>query len=250
MSLTSHLNAVVSSSNMETLWDMHCQKLDGYGFDRIIYGFSRSVTDVSPGAPDDMVLLTNHDKAYTDVFIREGLFHNAPMVRWGMNNFGTSSWSVVKDWVEQGKLSHDEIKVLEFNKEHNVTAGYSQSMHSAQSRSRGGFALTAKKGFSQFDVDAIWGKYGDEIALINSVTHLKLLTLPYNDSYQLTRRQREVLEWVGDGKTVADTAMIMGLTPATVEKHLRLARDNLQVETTAQAILKASFLNQIFILDI
>ena len=65
----------------------------------------------------------------------------------------------------------------------------------------------------------------------------------------LTNRQREVLEWVGDGKTTQDIATIMDLTPATVEKHLRLARESLDVETTAQAVLKASFQNQIFLLE-
>ena len=58
----------------------------------------------------------------------------------------------------------------------------------------------------------------------------------------------EVLEWVGDGKTTADIATIMGLTLATVEKHLRLARESLDVDTTAQAVLKASFQNQIYVL--
>ncbi len=65
----------------------------------------------------------------------------------------------------------------------------------------------------------------------------------------LTNRQREALEWVGDGKTTQDIATIMGLTPATIEKHLRLAREALDVETTAQAVLKASFQNQIFVLE-
>jgi LuxR family transcriptional regulator len=65
----------------------------------------------------------------------------------------------------------------------------------------------------------------------------------------LTKRQREALEWVGDGQTMQDTAMLMGLTVATVEKHLRLARDTLAVDTTAQAVLKASFSNQMFVLE-
>ena len=51
----------------------------------------------------------------------------------------------------------------------------------------------------------------------------------------------------GDGKTTQDIAIIMGLTPATIEKHLRLAREVLEVETTAQAVLMASFRNQIFV---
>ncbi|HBQ37029.1 MAG TPA: LuxR family transcriptional regulator, partial [Rhodobacteraceae bacterium] len=45
-----------------------------------------------------------------------------------------------------------------------------------------------------------------------------------------------------------DIATIMDLTSATVEKHLRLAREALDVETTAQAVLKASYQSQIFIL--
>jgi DNA-binding CsgD family transcriptional regulator len=81
------------------------------------------------------------------------------------------------------------------------------------------------------------------------VTHMKLLTLPYTGSRSLTARQREVLQWVGDGKTAQDIAILMGLTPATIEKHLRLAREALDVETTAQAVLKAAFYNQMFVLD-
>ena len=84
---------------------------------------------------------------------------------------------------------------------------------------------------------------------MNNVAHLKIITLPYNaPNRALTKRQREALEWVGDGKTTQDIAVLMGLTVATVEKHLRLARESLAVETTAQAVLKASLHNQMFIM--
>jgi len=68
---------------------------------------------------------------------------------------------------------------------------------------------------------------------------LKLSSLPhYTGEVVLTKRQREVLEWIGDGKTTQDTAIILGLTPATVEKHLRLAPEALHVDTTAQALFQ------------
>jgi len=67
---------------------------------------------------------------------------------------------------------------------------------------------------------------------------------------QLSKRQREVLEWVSDGKTTKDTATILGLTSATVEKHLRKAREALQVDTTAQAVMKASLQRQLFVLEV
>ena len=110
--------------------------------------------------------------------------------------------------------------------------------------------MTAKPGTTQSQVDEIIAEHGREILVINQVTHLKLTSLPFaGNSIPLTKRQRETLEWVGDGYTTQETADHMGLTQATVEKHLRLARENLSVNTTAQAITKASFQNQIYLVD-
>ena len=62
----------------------------------------------------------------------------------------------------------------------------------------------------------------------------------------LTERQREILCWIADGKTLQDITVLTGLALSTVEKYLRRARDELGVETTAQAVVKAAFLNQLF----
>jgi len=168
------------------------------------------------------------------------------MVKWALKNDGACSWSHIKTL----NLSPEEQRVLAFNKAQDVTAGYSVSFKSVSPRAKGAIALTAKPDISQDEVDALWADKGETITALNTVVHLRILSLPYNaPGRALTKRQREVLEWVGDGKTVQDTALLMDLTPATVEKHLRLARDALSVETTAQAVLKAAFQNQMFVLD-
>ena len=83
---------------------------------------------------------------------------------------------------------------------------------------------------AQREVDAMGAQHGAGIMLLKNVAHLKILTLPCVPPNQsLTIRQREALEWVGDGKTMQDIAAIMGLTQATFEKHLRLAREALNV---------------------
>ena len=87
------------------------------------------------------------------------------------------------------------------------------------------------------------------MAVLN-VKQMKLHTLRYSGARPLTKRQSEVLQWVGDGKTIQDIAILLDLIPATVEKYLRLAREALDVDTTAQALLKAAFSNQTFILDV
>ena len=137
--------------------------------------------------------------------------------------------------------------MLAFNQSHDVIAGYSISFKSLRPRVKAAIALTARPGMTQSEVDALWQRDGETIQALNNLAHLCIQTLPYEPPKRgLTDRQREVLSWVGDGKTVQDIAIVMGLTHATVEKHLRLARHALCVETTAQAVLKASFQNQIF----
>ena len=132
----------------------------------------------------------------------------------------------------------------------NVRTGYTISFKSISPRSKGAIALTGAPHLEQEDVDAIWDEHGPEIVLMNNVAHLKILSLPYiGPTRGLTKRQLEALHWVGDGKTTADIAILMGLTPATVEKHLRLAREVLSVETTAQAVLKAALQNQMFVVE-
>ncbi|MDA3856802.1 MAG: helix-turn-helix transcriptional regulator, partial [Roseovarius sp.] len=155
-----------------------------------------------------------------------------------------------EEMTASGTMSPEEQKVYAFNRTQNISAGYSISFKSLSPRTKGAIALTARPGLSQCDVDDMWDRDGESILALNNLTHLRILSLPYAAPGRgLTARQREVLGWVGDGKTVQDIALLIGLTPATVEKHLRLARAALNVETTAQAVLKAAFQNQIFILE-
>jgi LuxR family transcriptional regulator len=73
------------------------------------------------------------------------------------------------------------------------------------------------------------------------------MSLPNLGLIRLSSRQKEVLEAVGDGKPATEIAVLLGISVAMVEKHLRLARESLGVDTTAQALLKAAFLNQVYV---
>jgi len=244
-SLIEHLDAITNAPTVEELWDLHSKRMATFGFDRLIYGFTRYRSGGSLGDPQDWVLMTNHGDQYMEGFLRDSHVYKAPMIRWALNNTGPCSWN----WMaEPGNLTEDEKIVVAFNISHNVTAGYTISFLSVSERTKGAIALTAKAGLSQDEVEDIWAKHGDEITVMNNVMHLKIQTLPYSQR-NLTKRQREVLQWVGDGKTTQDIAILLELTPATIEKHLRLAREALDVETTAQAVLKAAFYNQMFVIE-
>ncbi|WP_257983857.1 MULTISPECIES: helix-turn-helix transcriptional regulator [Ralstonia] len=52
----------------------------------------------------------------------------------------------------------------------------------------------------------------------------------------LSRREREILQWIAAGRRQAEIAAALGLSERTVENHLRKARHRLGVATTAQAV--------------
>ncbi|MFY0680056.1 MAG: autoinducer binding domain-containing protein [Thalassovita sp.] len=250
MSYSQYLQDLTNAQSMEELWDMHTKKMATFGFDRLLYGFTRYRTSNSLGDPEDFIILTNHSSAYTDVFMGQSLYFHAPMVKWVLENEGASSWNILRKMAESETLTPSERQVVEFNASMGVTAGYSISFKSISPRAKGAIALTARAEISQEEIDEVWAEHGAELVVMNNVAHLKIMTLPYSGpSRSLTKRQREALEWVGDGKTTQDIALLMGLTKATVEKHLRLARDALSVETTAQAVLKAALQNQMFVIE-
>ena len=244
-----HLDEITKATTVERVWALHTAKMATYGFDRLLYGYTQFMGATSLGDPEDWFILSTQTPEYLDTFVGEGLYFSAPMLRWAVENTGACSWRMMHDRAAEETLSPSERKVLEFNISMDVVAGYTISFSSASSRSRGAIALTAACGMSQDDVDEVWARDGREIQLLNDVMHLKVQSLPHSGERNLTRRQREVLQWVGDGKSIQDIAYLLGLTPATVEKHLRLAREALGVDTTPQAVLKAAMHNQLFIAE-
>lgn len=235
------------STSLDEVCAHLCEAMNGFGFDRLIYGFSQYISDNSLGQLDDLIVLSNHDPAYLRPYLEQGMFRRSAMVRWGLDHDGVQSWS----WLDSRKdeLTEAEREVVEFNRKFGIVAGFSISLRGAMNRSRGIIGLAARRDLSHADAEKIWAEHGREIHMMCQMAHLKILSLPHTGQRRtLTSRQREVLEWVSEGKTTHDIATIMDLTPATVEKHLRLAREKLQVETTAQAVLKATLHNQIFVL--
>ncbi|MEO1949399.1 LuxR family transcriptional regulator [Thioclava sp.] len=246
--MLSFCEAVLRAKSVQEIWSRHCQEMERYGFHRLIYGFTSFRKGNNFGHEDDLLILSNHPKEYLDIFVGEGKYRNAPMVQWAAQNDGPCSWRVVADRAMRGELTPGEIEVIEINHRFGIRTGYSIGFSDPLSYARGAIGLVGRPGLSQDEIDRIWRENERELMVMNSLVHLRISTMPYSTGRRpLTDRQREVLEWVAEGKTTADIAIIMGLTPSTVEKHLRLAREALDVDTTAHAVMKASVQKQIFL---
>jgi len=241
------LNRIAAASSIDQAWELATAHFSGLGFQRVNYGFTRFRHLKTIGDPDDALFLTTCDADYVKRYFQGGFYAKTPVFRWAERSSGICTWTWVKEAFEAGTLTAEEAEAVRQNAAMGVTAGISVSFPEASSRSKGALGMIADPGISHVAVDEILATRCEEILAVANMMHLAILHLPQLSRHRaLSPRQREALEWVADGKTTQDVALLMGVSAAMVEKHLRLARDALAVETTAQAVAKGALLNMIF----
>ncbi len=238
------LNTILATDSAEALWAMHVRLMAEYGFDRLLYGHACLMEPRALCDPDDIVMFSHLGASGIETSASDGA---ATMLLWAMNTEGAHSWSAMAARAEAGRSSTSERAFNDFRNAAQMRAGYTISFPWMPRRTKGAIALDAGRHMTQHQVNRLWNSCGEDILLLNNLLHLRLASLPCAPSNRLlTARQREALEWIGQGKTTQDAAVLMSLMPPTVEKHLRLAREVLNAETTTQAVLKAASQNQIF----
>lgn len=100
-------------------------------------------------------------------------------------------------------------------------------------RAREPFVIQRPDG--RLTIHLLAGQVAGERILLMREQRPELATALLREHLGLTTRQAEVLFWVADGKTNADIAIILGMSAATVEKHLENILARLMVETRTAA---------------
>jgi DNA-binding CsgD family transcriptional regulator len=96
-----------------------------------------------------------------------------------------------------------------------------------------------------FRIDRGAGSIDIRLAQTNSTTAIIFLKerrasvprprSPEHLGFGLTRRETEVLDWIGEGKRNSEIAIILGVSPRTVGKHVEHVLEKLGVETRTSA---------------
>jgi DNA-binding NarL/FixJ family response regulator len=69
------------------------------------------------------------------------------------------------------------------------------------------------------------------------VAHRVISPLPADE--RLTRRESEILSWLGQGKDVPSIAIILNISPNTVEVHVSNLMRKLDLHNRAEVVLAA-----------
>ncbi len=243
-----HVCAIAESNSVQAVWTLLTDALRRIGFERLNYGYTRYRVGNSIGDPDDVFFLSTHAIDQVRAFHDSGLYLRSADYRWVRENVGACPWDWVQSERAAGRLSAQECAAMDDLGTARGRAGYTISFPEGAPRSKGAMGLAAPKGMDQPTLNALWADKGTQIMALAHAAHARMAHLPLKVARpDLKPRQREILEWVADGKTLQDICVLTELSLSAVEKHLRRLRDALMVETTAQAVAKAAFLNQIFV---
>ncbi|WP_341213199.1 autoinducer binding domain-containing protein [uncultured Limimaricola sp.] len=224
------------------LWDMLCDRMMDYGMDRLLYGFT-FLPEPDTLDPGNWVLRSSHCDGYTRRLVADGLYLDTRYGDWARHNSGTLLWSR-QDMLPHGDPS-SEARLRDLNRTHGVHAGAMISFPMLPQKTRASLVLAAQSDIPQCRLDRIWLQRREEIEAQLHAFHLRF-QLIYTDSYHLTPRQKEVLRFVAAGLSVQQIADELKLSVATVDKHLRLAREAFGASTTAQAVARAIRFHQLY----
>ncbi len=246
--LVRFMAALLRADDIETVWALTCEHFMALGFGHLLYGYSPTFFRGDIGAREQVLLLSTLERPVVDMLVDKGYFSESITFNWALENVGIAGWSMTAEEaaLRPGFAVSEGAKA--FFRDNGFGTGCCIGFPTARTRCKAVMALFGAPGSDQGDVDDLISSQGDSLLVAASMAHMRLYEMPYiKGASQLTHRQREVLEWVAEGKTIADIAAILGISAVTVEKHLRLARETLDVATTAHAAIKANFLNQLFL---
>lgn len=241
---------ILKATSYSEVWSLLLEGLAFFNITAVRYGLTRSRYGMSLGDLQDVLYLSTLGEQDFKAYIETGLYRRSPHYRWMAENDGVVSWGWFLDEAKAGRLLPDEQAFLQEMERAGQPAGYLLSFPSDTTRLKGGLGMMGQRDWSQADMDALWAVHGDCIETMCTAAHLNIARMPLPTKRNPLRpRQREMLEWIADGKSMQDVAVLTNLSVATVEKHLRGARDALDVETTAQAIARAALLGQLFVVS-
>ncbi len=238
------LDQMINAQDTNVVWQIYGDALSKLGFDKLLYGGTRLPTeDGRMGDIRDALILQRGPQGYVDIYLGEELYLHSPTYNWAAKHTGFASWpEAMKDY--EGPPRPEHLRILQLNAKFGIRAGYVGSLNDVVRGMHGVIGISPADGLDQDGCDALWAKVGKQIERLSNLLHLRIASLPMPGQRRpLTSRQREALHWFAHGKTMQDIADIMELSPATIEKHLRMAREALDATTTAHAVQKATSMN-------
>lgn len=220
------------------------------------YGFaSFSFVDVGDPSQDLPFYITTIDPAWDEDYRSNNFLAVDPILPFVRRSNLPFLWSDVPPPARRGKRKPGGLRVLEASRDHGFQNGFVIPIHMTDRIGR----------ISSASCVFFWKEEADELpralAPCKHDLHIlmlycaqKIIDITDMENKRAKRlsghggeigglkdRERDVLAWAARGKTMAETADILGISESTVEEYVRGALRKLDAVTKAQAVAKAIY---------
>jgi LuxR family quorum-sensing system transcriptional regulator ExpR len=175
-------------------------------------------------------LISTYPKQWLDIYLKKQYYYYDPVVQKAKYKISPFAWN------KDGGEYHN---IFQESKEYSILHGVCFVAH----RSDGVFSLfSICNTNSSKDFFKELREKEDKIQMILLKCFEEDITSEHEESYniKLTSREREVLKWLGLGKTYYETSIICNISERTVRFHLVNILKKLNVNNTKYALTKAA----------
>ena len=233
-----YLDFIEKTNNAETINELSgCLEwnLKQLGYDHVIYCLLSD--HISIGQSASFAVVSTYPEEWLQYYIEQGYLEVDPVVTMASISSTPFNWSDIHKVIS---LNGKEKRVLAEGKAAGLLNGVGVPIHGPKGE-LAGLGISSANGVTASD---------NTLSLLHSMgqqfhqSYIKLATqepLPKVEQHDmvLTKRQREVLSWVSEGKTNWEIAKILSITEHGVDYHLRNIFKKLEVNSRITAVSKA-----------
>jgi len=249
MSLDEAISTIEAAGTMDELRSCLHRIVQNYGFSGFAF--------IDAGRPElDIPYYTGtYPAAWERAYIQNDFVHVDPALARVRRTNTPFHWGELKLPEKLGRKRPPEVKMMDAAREHGFKEGFVVPFHY---RDRLGAIHSSSTVFFWEDepqwFQKLFSHHRHELHLIMIYWVQRAMDVvnreqrngpailrPSNGSenVQLTAREKEVLAWAARGKTVADTAQILGISPETVEGFVKQALRKLDAANKTHGVAKS-----------
>ena len=224
---------------VDELRDAFSSRVSSLGFDGFFYGKLHTTLMHDLVAPYEV---TTFPEPWRERYFARESFRHDPVISACIKSVEPLNW---RDLANREDLGQNEQRVLDEAREHGLTQGLSVPVHGHN----GQFSLvsvTSPENGRSFD--KLVTEYQHEVHLMSIYLHSKMqarISQEASEQINLTSREAECLVWTAHGKTAWEISMILKISEATVNYHLKNAMRKLGVHSKAHSVAKTLILGLI-----
>jgi LuxR family transcriptional regulator, quorum-sensing system regulator CviR len=201
--------------------------IDLVGCEHLIFGVPNDAYDEGLGFTDVNI---SYPKDWVDLYRKKRYWEIDPIIHAAMRQSGVHFWGDVYN-----QDSTDE-EFLEVSRGYGLKNGYTCLVRDVYEQS--GLILSLAGPYEKYDlktayiVEKITPCLSQALDTIRRLREAKKINA-------LTKKEKEVLKWLYDGKTSWEIAIILNVSESTINFHISNIKSKLKVVSRCQAVAKA-----------